>query len=144
MFNKILLATDGHENSKNAMEYALEMSKKLNSELIILHTYYLPDYFNAHESSHYTYLRELKEQMFESGEKLLSELKSKFDSEGIKVETVLEKSLPGPAIVQKAESENCDLIIIGTRGLSTVTSLLISSVSNYVIHHTKCPVLLIH
>jgi nucleotide-binding universal stress UspA family protein len=54
------------------------------------------------------------------------------------------KGEAGPKIVEKAEENDCDLIVIGNRGLGSVRSILLGSVSNYVVHHIKSPILLIH
>jgi nucleotide-binding universal stress UspA family protein len=142
MFKKILLAVDGSGHSNKVIETGVEMAVKFGAEIVILNTYFIPERFNAHESSHYTYLRKIEESMVKHGTDLLSSLKSELEAKGIKVKTFLEKGPASTKIITKAASEECDLIIVGTRGLGNVTSLIIGSTSNYVLHHASCPVLL--
>ena len=80
--------------------------------------------------------------MQQHGSSILESIKTDF--QGLNVKTILKKGPAGPVIIEEAEKENCDLIVVGSRGLGNITSVLISSVSNYVVHHAKCPVLLIH
>ena len=47
---------------------------------------------------------------------------------------------PGEGIITTAEKERADLIVMGTRGLSTLRRTVLGSVSDYVLHHTKIPV----
>ena len=47
---------------------------------------------------------------------------------------------PGQAICRAAEKENAFLIVMGTRGMGTVRRTILGSVSDYVNHHAKCPV----
>ena len=50
---------------------------------------------------------------------------------------------PGEAIVAAAESENADMIVVGSHGRSGVSRFLIGSVSDYVVRHAHCPVMVI-
>ncbi|MBC7473397.1 MAG: universal stress protein [Candidatus Sericytochromatia bacterium] len=143
MFNKILLATDDSVPAKKAIDYVQNIAIKYNAEVILLNTYYIPDMFNGKPSEHYMYLSKVEENMKEHGEKILYETSEKMKAKNINVNTLLIKGPTGPTIVSEAEKNNCDLIVMGSRGLGNVTSILISSASNYTIHHAKCPVLLI-
>jgi nucleotide-binding universal stress UspA family protein len=51
---------------------------------------------------------------------------------------------PGDAIVAAAQAEGADLIVVGTRGLDDAGRFLLGSVSDYVVHHSSCPVLVAH
>jgi nucleotide-binding universal stress UspA family protein len=144
MYKKILFAADGSEYSIKAASYAADLGKRYNAEIILFHGFNLPEHFNAHKSSHYGFLREAEEKMTTHGNALLDTLKKELEAKDIKVKTILTKGAVGPSIVEKAAAENCDLIIIGSRGVGNITGLLIGSTSNYVIHNAKCPVLLIH
>ena len=48
---------------------------------------------------------------------------------------------PGEAIVSEAEKEGAVLVVTGTRGLNTLRRTVLGSVSDYVLHHAKCPVM---
>ena len=55
----------------------------------------------------------------------------------------VEIGAPGEVIVDLAETEKYDMIIMGSRGFGTFRSLLMGSVSNYVLRHAHCPVVLV-
>jgi len=50
---------------------------------------------------------------------------------------------PGPAIVEAAEAEGADLVIVGTRGRNRVERFVLGSVSDHVVRHAPCPVLIV-
>jgi len=63
--------------------------------------------------------------------------------ETVKARTFLEIGLPTETIVDFCQEKDCDLIIMGSRGLGAIKQLFVGSVSNYVLHHAGCPVLVI-
>ena len=52
-------------------------------------------------------------------------------------------SKPGHAIVQAAEEEEAGLVVMGTRGMGKICRTILGSVSDYVVHHAKCPVVIV-
>ncbi len=144
MFKKILFPTDNSLHSNNALKYVEDLAVKYGAEVIVLHTYFMPETFNGKKSSHYPYLAKTEKELITNGENIINTIKAGLEDKNIRVKSFLEKAAVGPAIVSKAEKENCDLIVMGSRGIGNVTSLLISSASNYTVHNSKCPVMMIH
>jgi nucleotide-binding universal stress UspA family protein len=144
MYKTILFPVDGSVPAGKAMEYVEDMAVKYGSEVILLHTWYIPERFNGKPSNHYLYLAKAEEHMQEHGNKLLADTMEKMKLKGIKVKPLLVKGPVGPTIVSEAQANNSDLIVMGSRGLGNIQSFLISSASNYTLHHAKCPVLLVH
>ena len=147
MVKKILFPTDGSENSKKAIDYAVEIAKSFSAKVLIVHSYEIPAVVYAHPSAtiNYYYLKgDLEKSLEDSGTAILNEIRTEFESRGVNADVLLKKGEAGFVITEEAEKEACDMIIMGTRGLGTVKSLLLGSVSNYVIHHTKCSVFLVH
>ncbi|MDQ7094309.1 universal stress protein [Desulfosporosinus sp. PR] len=136
---KILVATDASEYSRKALISALELARIFNAEIELLFVMEMPI---AYESSVFAYLI--------SPENLEKESKIIFDNtlEGIDTSgvTLIQKKMvgrkPGEVIVQEAESENIDLIVMGSHGYGAITGTLLGSVSQYVIHKSKCSVLI--
>ena len=142
MIKKILFPTDGSDNSKRAMSYAIDMALKNNAEIIVLTCYEL--IMVGYDPLTLAYSAE-QESSFEESNRVINNVAcQEISSKGINVIPFVKKGAAGPGIVNVIESENCDLVVIGSRGMRTVKSFLFGSVSNYVIHHTKVPVLLVH
>ena len=51
---------------------------------------------------------------------------------------------PGEALIRIAEDDKADMIVMGTRGLGMLRRTILGSVSDYVVHHAKIPVLICH
>lgn len=62
----------------------------------------------------------------------------------IPFKTYSELGEPRTAIIDFANNNDYDIIVVGSRGLGAVTGLLLGSVSTYVVHHAPCPVLVVH
>jgi nucleotide-binding universal stress UspA family protein len=140
MFSNILFPADGSESSNKALQYVIDFARKFNCRVVVLYSHDIP---SVNYSPYYVPNPELLEELLESSKKFVKETRDVFEKAGIKAKSILIRGIPGEKIIEAAESENCDLIIMGSRGLSTVKRLLLGSVSNYVIHHTKKPVLII-
>ena len=66
-----------------------------------------------------------------------------FRDAGVPHETMIEQGHPVKAITRLAEQQQADLIVIGSRGLSDVPAFLLGSISEEVLHHAHCPVLIV-
>lgn len=144
----ILVAIDGSVSSMKAVDYAIQlakkqdnvrltllnildidMAKKMVSSFIIAPTYGLKEY------------EEDKKVVLER----LDEVKKKCEGEGIqtKIEVVGGPTPVTSSIVNYAENENVDLLVVGTRGNSGLKKLLLGSVASGVVTYAHCPVLVV-
>lgn len=144
MFKRILFPTDQAAHSHKAQEFAMDLAEKYNSEIIILNVFKLSRQLYTAESIYYMYLDDIENKTAELRRMFLEKIEQEAKSRNIKVSLTVEEGSPGTIIVDTANKENCDLIVMGTRGLNALERTLIGSVSNYVIHHSKCPVMLIN
>jgi nucleotide-binding universal stress UspA family protein len=78
-----------------------------------------------------------------AGARILEDGEQKVKAEQVQVETLLKEGHIVQEIIRTAKEGNFDLIIIGGRGLSKIRELLLGSVTDGVIHHAPCPVLVI-
>jgi len=153
-FSKILVAIDGSENSMKAAVYAIDIAKKDNSQLIALTVLDIstPRRVSSSFITAPTYgLKELEEkrkeaqQWLDKFEKLAAKENNtnnnniQFKSEIIEDPT----SRAGSAIVDYAERENVDLIVIGTRGRTGFKKMLLGSVASDVVTYAHCLVLVV-
>jgi nucleotide-binding universal stress UspA family protein len=79
----------------------------------------------------------------ELGRKIISDYKKKYRRDTIKIKTAIAIGKPYVAICEKAEKENFDLVIIGSRGLSPGVGYLLGSVSEKVLKLCPCPVMIV-
>ena len=124
----------------DAADYAISISKKYNAELYALHVIRADvDLFGQHETS------EFMTRMRSEGEKYLDKVKFKANEKSIQIKTKMISSINiAGGIVDYAEENNIDLIVIGTRGRSGLKiKLLLGSVASHVVTYAHCPVLVV-
>ena len=141
---KILLATDGSEEARQAVQAAAELSKDTGSEVHV--TYVLPS--PSQLRGHHLYSREvmhsITEQAEEEGRSFLEDQAQQLRSSGGKVaETHLRAGEPDKEIVKLSEELDAGAIVIGSRGLGAMKRALMGSVSESVVRHAHCPVLIV-
>jgi len=137
IFSKILVAIDSSDASMDAADYATSMSQRYNTELYALHVIHADvDLYGPHETSEFT------RNMRNEGEKYLDKVKVKANEKDIQIKTeiISSKNIAG-GILDFAEENNIDLIVIGTRGRSGFKRLLLGSVASHVVTYAHCPVL---
>lgn len=145
IMSKILLPTDGSEYSLKAATYSIELAKKCGSKVILLHvldsTQFLDHPIEIGLDARI--MVENEKKLKDRGRKALQKTLALFKKAGISVETKFFYGRPHEAIVNLAEKENVDLIVIGSRGLSTLKRAMLGSVADAVSHQATCPVLIV-
>lgn len=141
MIKHILFPNDGSDNSQKALQYVKEVALKFGAKVTVATIYESP-LLNGIEIVPYTF-SELEKSIREIAEDILEKAHKDLNESGIPCDTRLEQGDPGKVVVELCENNDFDLIVMGSRGLGTVKSFLLGSVSNYVLHHTNCPMMLI-
>ncbi len=146
MLKNILVAIDGSEASTNALQLAIELSEKYGAGLHLLHVVremqvpLNPGLMEAYEKLE----RQRHDLLRSAGEQLLNQSKRVAESKGI---TALQADIgsgdPASAIVKYADKNQMDLIVIGSRGLGKIKSLLMGGVSRKVSNMTKVNCLIV-
>jgi len=83
------------------------------------------------------------EAIRKAGASILADGEQKVKAEEVQVETILREGHTVQEIIRTAKEGKFDLIVIGGRGISRIRELLLGSVTDGVIHHAHCPVLVI-
>src|SRR6185312_11709878 len=129
MLSKILAAVDGSEASKRAFEYASFLAEKCNASLLLVN---IADIFERVGSS---------SKKLEEIAKMLEKFELQAREHGVKdVNTIKQRGDIAEKILKIADKEKVDMIVLGSRGLSTAKVFLLGSVSHKVVQHAKCPV----
>ena len=148
MFSKILVGIDGSEYSRNAVNYALDLAMKYDSELFLLAI--VPSKVHHGDSSGVfgmvspSYFDEYKKEAEKWFEEIINHINKETTIDtGTKVKSeVITTPFSTPAsILNYAEERDVDLIVIGTRGKSGLKKMLLGSVASDVVTYSYCPVL---
>ena len=143
-FARILAAIDGSERSMSAVDCAIQMAKKHNSQVIALHV------IKIHIATAYLLapsgtLRQLNNKDNQELIKWFEPIETKAKENNVKLKTEVVESIMSEvgAIVTYAERENVDLIVIGSRGRSGFKKMLLGSTASGVVTYATCPVLVV-
>jgi len=138
-FNNILVAYDGSDHSRRALDTAIEVARCSNGQLKILYAFdRVPLVLGDDETQRFI------ERAMNKGRQMLAEATLHLRDGGIAFSTDTVEGPAAEAILRVAALENCDLIVMGSRGLGMVQGLLLGSVSYRVLHHATIPVLIVH
>ncbi len=149
VYQRILTPLDFSPGSETVFNQALEIARQNQSSLMLFHGIalesYLPHslFFGEGWGSLPTMLSEQLEKEKEQTIQQLSDYGQKAQKKGVAVEWDWKVGEAGGWIQKIAETWRADLIVIGRRGLSGLSGFLLGSVSNYVIYHVSCSVLLV-
>jgi nucleotide-binding universal stress UspA family protein len=144
LFNRIVVGTDGSETAREAVRQAADLAKQVGASL---------DVVSAYEPVSETRLRQERQEVpsdiahvvtaTEDVEATLADAKREGETTGIKVNTYARQGDPADAILDVAEEQKADLIIVGNKGMTGAKRFLLGSVPNKVSHHAPCSVLIV-
>lgn len=135
--HKILLATDGSKEAELAARAAAELAEKTGAELDAVHVAHAPVMAGA-------YAEQSSRETAEAARELLDEQAGLVREAGAELaETHTLVGSPAEKILGLAEDIEADLVVVGSRGLSEIKRLVLGSVSESVVRHAPCPVLMV-
>jgi nucleotide-binding universal stress UspA family protein len=135
----VLLATDLSPVSEAATQHAIDMAAGLGARLLVVNVIDPGDRSDGHAWPLAQPARVDQQRAGREGP--LMAIMDRARSRGVEAAFLLWTGEPGHSIVAAAEAEGADLIIVGTRGLDRAGRFLLGSVSDYVVYHSGCPVL---
>jgi nucleotide-binding universal stress UspA family protein len=140
---RILLATDGSEQAELAALRAVDLADATDSELHVAHVGVVPIFLKSYPGT-LGYERRLYEEIEEMSRELLRKESWRVKAAGGTVAgSHLRMGQVALEIVALAEELQADLIVMGSRGLGGVRRALMGSVSDSVVRHAHCPVLVV-
>jgi nucleotide-binding universal stress UspA family protein len=141
-FRHILAPTDFSEYSKKAVASALELAKKFGAKLTILHVIELPPYpveGYVPPSLSQTFMDDMERQATTD----LAQLIPEAEAAGVQVARLVAVGTPYRKIIDMAEAEHIDLIVMATAGRTGFSHLIMGSIAERVVRTASCPVLTI-
>ncbi|HEY9637269.1 MAG TPA: universal stress protein [Coleofasciculaceae cyanobacterium] len=160
LFQKILVAIDDSSLSSFVFAAALELAQS-NKAVMRLHSSLSSDIVsestppmmldvslplglvNTDEYQSFQTQQVLIEKQIEEAKAILKRYCDEAINHGVPTESNYEVGDPGHEICKAAKEWHADLIVVGRRGLTGLTEAILGSVSNYVVHHAPCSVLVI-
>ena len=144
MYKRILVPVDGSEKSSLAALHAAELASKLGSELFLFHAVpSLPPSLDTSPDRSSSVQKAIMDDLSKQGRIILNKVKDDLVAYGLNIHTDVAVGHPADEIIKKAKYINCELIVMGSRGLGEIKGILMGSVSNKVTKHASCPVLIV-
>lgn len=140
-YSNILVAYDGSNESEKALVSAIQLTNVMpNAKLEVIHVFNLPVVIFG--EAMITPPADSNRIEYEHAEAILDKARQTLSGLG-RGEAILKQGVTAKTIVSHAHENNCDLIVIGSRGLSAIGEFMLGSVSHHVLKHAKVPVLVV-
>lgn len=144
MFNKILMSLDGSDLAECIFPYVEDIAKLRNSQVeaaFVVEHYEMP--FHGGVVFDEENLRAIERSAKEGAERYMNTVKQRLFSKGIDVNTVVLEGKIADSLVDYANNNNFDLIVMATHGRSGLARWVIGSIADKILHCSTVPVLLI-
>ncbi len=139
MFDKILLAVDGSENALRAAKTAGDLAREMNStEMRIVVAFDSIPAYMGEPNVEIAIQARMKE-----AQAILEKAQQAVGKLNVETHTELIEGSPAEAIIEVAKTRNSNIIVMGSRGLSSIAEMVLGSTSHKVVSHAPCPVLII-
>jgi len=135
---KVLVPVDGSDYSTRAAEYAADLAKTLGAQIVLMHCH-KPFPISLGEP----FFQKAINKVMDKSNRVLDPFRKRFEEKRVRF---TDKILEGPAkeaIINIANIEKVDLIVMGSRGLSDLEGLVLGSVTHRILRSAPCPVLVI-
>lgn len=138
MYDDILVPTDGSEGVEEAVEHARDIATKYDARVHVLYVVNTSTYSSLPADSNWeTIVNALEEE----GERSTSDLAQRLEDDGIEVVREVVDGVPHREILDYADDNGVDLIVMGTHGKTGLDRLLLGSVTEKVVRKAEVPVL---
>ncbi len=141
-FKKIVVGYDGSESSKKALSKSIELAKEMNAELHIIGVvrpfeFFAIDYIPPEE------IEEYEKEEISKEEKFLKEAAEAAEKKGVKPLLKVMEGEPAEELMTYADENNCDLIIVGHRGVGGFKRMLLGSTASNLVKYANQSVLVV-
>ena len=154
MFEKILVPLDGSDHSLRALEAAVQIAKKFGGKITLIHVYSVtvrpvimpePTTLTTIGVPVMTpgEVAKIVEAARKAGNRILEDGEQRVRANGVEVDAKLEEGHAIEEIIKLSKEGGYDLIVMGARGINRIKEILLGSVSESVMHHATCPVLVV-
>jgi len=138
MYDHILVPTDGSAGVERAVNHAVDLAAAHGATLHALYVVNTASYSSMPMETSWEHVRDM---LGEEGEAAIERVREIAGEAGVPVEAVVVDGSPSKEIVQYAEREDCDLVVMGTHGRGGIDRLLLGSVAERVVRSSRVPVM---
>ncbi len=138
-FKRLLVAVDFSETSDKALDYATNLASEFGAQILLLHVLESPTVFNSSNPA----FADWDKEATRTAKSRLDQLAQGRIDEFIPVNSEVHIGRAYQIICETAQSEKCDLIVIGTHGFTGLKHILLGSTAEKVIRHAPCSVLVV-
>lgn len=150
MFDKVLVPLDRSDHSRRALDVAIQIARKFGGKLTLMHVYSVATPVIMAEPSTLAmpvtpriYVSEFEEAARKEGNSILADCKRRAEVEKVEAEVMLREGHTVQEIIRVSKGGDFGLIVMGARGISRIKEMLLGSVTDGVMHHVDCPVLVV-
>lgn len=135
---RILVAIDGSSSTPRVVARATEQAAQFGAAIVLLHVRQkVPDILGE------PYYQQVLDKYMQQADATVEPSAALLEQDGIDHEVLILEGDPAAAIIDAAADEKCDLIVMGTRGLSNLQSIALGSISHKVLQAAAGPVLVV-
>ncbi len=138
MFRRILFSHNATPAAERALLYLEHLARLENAEVLVLHIYESPERYLAMQG-----YAALVEQLEKVAQEVVNDAVEYLQKAGIPAVGLVRAGVPAKLILETAHDEKVSLVVLGTRGPSNMTDILLGDVSTEVLRYASCPVLLV-
>lgn len=139
---KIILPVDFSDSSNKLVDYAINFAKDINAEIALIHVAATDIGFVIGDMG-FQYFPEVEENEIKYELKELNKLEQQVSAQGINCTHILKQGIAGDTILDYADSQNGDYIVVGSHGRSGVYDVFIGSLTKEITKKSKIPVLVV-
>jgi nucleotide-binding universal stress UspA family protein len=136
MFRKIVFANEGSPAADRALLYIESLARQSEAEVVVVHAYEVP-----HRYATTDVYEELQAGYEKAAWAVVDDSVAELEKAGVSVRGLIREGPPARVILEVSDEEKASLIVLGTRGPSSATELLLGSVSTEVLRFARCPVM---
>ena len=153
MYNKILLPTDGSENSKRANKHALWIADKSDADIVLIYVIepHFPELATGlplltlptPDEGFYEEIRNEGKQIIENFKQEFEDIQCKGMCKNTNLKTIITEGKPSNEIVKILDEKNFDLVVMGASGRHGLDRFIVGSVTERVVRNARKPVMVI-
>ena len=134
---KILVPLDGSKNSLRGLDEAIYLARQCQATITGLYVIPISKPITDSQISY------LEKYLLKNATRFMSKAKTHSAQNGILFDNDIIYGQEGPKIINYANNKSYDIIVIGSRGMGSIKEIFFGSTSNYVLHKSKIPVLIV-